>query len=100
MSWTSFTPSRTLNESGFSIAGLSALDILVLICMFGVMQPLFNLVLNMSLVWPLFISLIQTVIIISIRRKHRRHFIRDFALYLSIKIRKGGVYYDPTSDRP
>ena len=99
MGWKSFTPSRTLNESGFSIAGLSAFDMFILVCTFGGMQPLFNILLNLSLFWPLLISFFQTVLLVIIRRKYRRHFIRDFTKYLYIKILKGGAYYDPSADR-
>lgn len=100
MGWSSFVPSRTLNESGFSILGLSAIDLLVSVCVFGFLQPILHLILSLSLIWPLIITVIQVTFMIHVRRKHRRHYLRDLALHLYLKIMKGGSYYDPTVDRP
>lgn len=95
MGWSTFTPSRTLNESGFSIAGLSIWDMLLLLCSFGLMQPLFVLFFKMSIAWPFGITVLQIIVFIIIRHKYRRHFLRDYIKFIFLRVTQGGAYYDP-----
>ena len=94
MRWRSFTPSRTLNESGFQVLGLRAMDFMMLVCTLSVLQPVFHLVFGLSLLWPLILVISMATQLIIVRRKYRRHFIRDFMKFAYFKILRRGVRHD------
>lgn len=90
-------PARILNESGFNFMGLSGFDLIFVFGGYSFLQPLLYFFFNTSLVIPLFISIGVFLILLRIRNKYRRHFLRDLFLYLFVHIKSFGfgVYYGP-----
>lgn len=91
-------PSRTLNETSFSLLGLGPVDFVVIVGTYSLLQPAFYFFFQMSLVIPFLISLFEFLFLLKVRNSYRRHFVRDLALYLKTKMLRFGVYYDPEND--
>ena len=89
-------PSRVLNEApnilGLNLNDMASISIIYLISL---------LTLNMFQleVFSGLVAIVCALMLIPIRIKYRRHILRDYFLYLRIKLLNFGVYYDPKNHR-
>lgn len=94
MSWRTFLPSRTLNQTKISLYGLDLSDFFGLIVITSILQPLCEMFLEVSAIWAFGSAAIAAVILARIRSTYRRHIIRDYLQYLWVSILWNGVKHE------
>ena len=94
MDWSIRQPSKILNESGLKIWWLSLSDILALIAVFGLSQTASHFLFKIDIAWSFAPVGICILTLVSVRRKQRKHFFRDWILRIYYLIFTEGVVDD------